>query len=169
MLDIESFAPAIRALPELPEGAQYTPADLMVPQFQIAAERHLRMYYVPFGTINSDARVAIVGITPGWTQMEIAYRVVRKELIAGTAAEEACRRAKFEASFAGSMRTNLISMLDLLGLPALLGLTSSADLFDSAPYLVHTTSAIRYPVFNGDRNYTGSNPHPLKSPLLMGT
>ncbi len=41
--------------------------------------------------------------------MEIAFRVARRELIHGSSAEEASRCAKIAASFAGSMRPNLIA------------------------------------------------------------
>ncbi len=32
------------------------------------------MYYAAFDHVNEDAKVAVVGITPGWNQMEIAHR-----------------------------------------------------------------------------------------------
>ena len=33
--------------------------------------------------------------------------------------------------------------------------------------MLHTASAIRYPVFQGDANYTGQNPRIIRSPMLM--
>ena len=68
-------------------------------------------------------------------------------------------------SFAGSMRANLIRMLDELRLPAALGLESSSELFGSSWQLLHTTSALRYPVFKSGKNYSGS-PRPTRHHYL---
>jgi hypothetical protein len=92
---------------------------------------------------------------------------MRAVLSVGGSAEDACRSAKLHASFAGSTRVNLVCMLDALELPRLLRIQSSSDLFGVARSLLHTTSAIRYPVCVGRRNYTGTNPRPAKSPFLM--
>lgn len=78
------------------------------------------------------------------------------------------KRAKQAAAFAGSMRTNLLQMLDELGVPRRLGLDSASDLFGCGWDLIHTTSILRYPVFLGDmeRNYTGHNPRLATSAFL---
>jgi hypothetical protein len=148
---LQSFAPQIAALPE---RTTYTQEELLKPQFLLGKQNQLRVYYAPFDAVNRSARIAIVGIIPGWQQMEIAFRVARRELTYGSSAEEASRCAKIAASFAGSMRRNLIAMLD--------------ELFASNHSLVHTTSAFRYPVFKERQNYTGQNPSALGSTLLMG-
>jgi hypothetical protein len=64
------------------------------------------------------------------------------------------------------MRRNLIEMLNDIGMSRRLGLSSCEELFGSARRLVHTTSAIRYPVFVNGRNYTGHSPAPLEHPEL---
>ena len=69
-------------------------------------------------------------------------------------------------AFKGPMRTNLINMLDKIGVADRLEITSTARLFDDASHLLHSTSALRYPVFNRGQNYTGSNPPIHRSPLL---
>jgi hypothetical protein len=97
--------------------------------------------------------------------MEIVHRSARQDLLDGLAPSEVLRRAKQEASFAGSMRKNLKPMLDALELPAYLGIESTATLFGEDHPLLHTTSAIRYPVFVKGRNYTGHGPKPLKTKL----
>jgi hypothetical protein len=79
---------------------------------------------------------------------------------------EVCQRAKQRASFAGSMRKHLTAMLDGLGLPSLLGIASSESLFSEDRGLLHTSSAIRYPVFVQGRNYTGHSPRILDTPSL---
>src|SRR5208337_1074706 len=71
-----------------------------------------------------------------------------------------------QASFAGTMRDNLVSMLDELELQKALGIDSCSSLFSENYDLAHTTSAIRYPVFVNGKNYTGSRPDILKSYLL---
>jgi hypothetical protein len=91
--------------------------------------------------------------------------------VSGETGTEACRRAKAHASFAGPMRQNLISMLGDIELHHWLGMSTPALLFDSYLSLLHTTSAIRYPVFvHGDDydDYTGYAPRPLRHPLLHG-
>jgi hypothetical protein len=154
-------------LASLPVREKYEQWDLLVSNFLIEEEKRLRVFYAPFDSVNPKARVIILGITPGWTQMEIAYREARRVLASGGSAEDACRCAKSQASFAGAMRANLVRMLDALHLPALLEIRSSSELFGVAHPLLHTASAFRYPVFVGNRNYTGANPRPVDSPFLM--
>lgn len=154
-------------LSSLPSSDQYEVGELLVPDLLMAEEGGLRMFYSPFDWVNGSARLIILGITPGWTQMELACRTARAALSAGKTMAQACELAKQRASFAGSMRTNLIRMLDTLDLPRLLRIESSADLFGRAAHLLHTGSALRYPIFVGSKNYTGSNPSPTKSDLLL--
>jgi hypothetical protein len=151
----------------LPERETYAHADLLVPGLLIAEHERLRVFYAPFDWANPAAKVIILGITPGWTQMELACRAARAALAEGKSADEVCRAAKLHGSFAGPMRINLVRMLDTLDLPRLLGLRSASDLFGIARSLLHTASAIRYPVFVGTQNYTGTNPRPSNSPFLM--
>jgi len=133
----------------------------------IAEDRRVRIFYAPFDWTNADAKIIILGITPGWSQMEQACRAARTAMVTGQSSEEVCRTATSGASFAGRMRINLVGMLDELGLPQLIGIQSSLDLFGPARHLLHTTSAIRYPVFVGTRNYTGTSPKTVNSSLLM--
>ncbi len=162
----ESMVAFIRSLPERRE---LTRGDLLVDALKLSEEtsKGLVVYDAPFGWINEDARVALIGVTPGFTQMQIAFQAVRRHLIAGKSQEDACRLVKYEASFAGSMRTNLIRMLEELEMHEILGLSSPGDLFGTASHLLHTTSAVRFPTFLDGRNYTGSRPPILRSPFLM--
>ena len=156
------FEPVIRALPV---RERLERADLLIPSLRLHQEDSLEMYYAPFGTVNASAAVVLLGITPGWRQMEIAYRVARRDAELGVSGEEICRRAKQDASFAGTMRTNLVRMLDELGAPPFLGIESTSELFGPATAFVHTASAIRYPVFVKGRNYTG-HPDMLRNGFL---
>ena len=67
-------------------------------------------------------------------------------------------------AFAGSMRANLISMLDELGLPDYLQVNSFGELFgtDKLAY----SSILKYPVFIKGKNYNGYNPKLLSHPFL---
>lgn len=160
---LESF---IRSLPE---HSAYTREDLLVPALKLAEDPNegLTVYDAPFGWINQGARLALIGVTPGFTQMQITYVAVRAHLLAGASTDDACRLAKYEASFGGTMRGNLVRMLDDLGVHEILGVSSTADLFGSASNLLHTTSAVRYPTFLHGRNYTGSRPPLVRSAFLM--
>lgn len=151
---------------KLPDRDRLEKADVLTSQFLLHRLNNLEIYYAPFDWVNTAAKVVVVGITPGWTQMEIAFREARRKLLESSDAVEICRTVKQQASFAGSMRKNLISMLDKLGLPAQLGIKSTEDLFGCARSLLHSTSAIRYPVFINRNNYTGSSPRILDSSLL---
>jgi hypothetical protein len=154
-------------LASLPERPKYEREDLLVPELLVESDDRFRVFYSPFDWFNPSARVIILGITPGWTQMELACRAARGAILSGAAPDEVCRSAKLHGSFAGPMRANLVKMLDDIGLHKALDLKSSADLFETARHLLHTASAIRYPVFKGNRNYTGNGPRPAKSALLM--
>jgi hypothetical protein len=125
------------------------------------------IYYAPFDYTNRDAKVTIIGITPGSTQMEIAYREAQQGLGAGLPMRVLLRNVKQAASFAGSMRRNLLAMLDELGLHKHLGLQSRDDFFQDGFRYLHTTSAVRYPVFVGGKNYTGHAPRIVRSQRLQ--
>lgn len=160
---MREFEGVIRALPV---RDRFERSDLLIPSLLLHREDGLEMYYAPFEAVNPSASVVLLGITPGWTQMEIAYRAARRDLDLESTWGEICARAKQSASFAGTMRTNLVRMLDDLGVAGLLGILSASDLFASAARLVHTTSAIRYPVFVKGRNYTGYTPGILRNAFL---
>jgi hypothetical protein len=150
----------------LPPRDRLRKEDLLTDHFIIASEGELEIYYAPFDFVSPAARLTVVGITPGWTQMELAFRQARKDLAAGLDVETVCRRAKEEARFAGAMRRNLIAMLDDLRVPDALGVSSTSELFAIGESGLRSCSVIRYPCFVGKTNYTGYSPPIFKSPLL---
>jgi hypothetical protein len=156
------FVEAIRSLP-----AEPLTLETMTERFTLYVDGRVRIIYAPFGSVNRTARVAIVGITPGLHQAQVAFESVREALVRGDDLGTAISNAKSTASFAGPMRKNLVTMLDALGLPKLLSIPTTASLFDEAQYLLHSTSAIRYPAFVDGENYTGHNPGILKHPHLL--
>ncbi|MBD2872275.1 uracil-DNA glycosylase family protein [Paenibacillus arenilitoris] len=149
----------------LPPG-KLTKEQLLVDELLLEEGEGLAVYYVPYEYVNERAKVMLIGITPGFTQMEVAIRSARDDLLRGVPPERIDENAKRLASFAGSMRVNLIRMLDQIGLPEAIGIRGSASLFEGNKALLHTTSAIRYPVFKNGRNYTGHSPDMMKSALL---
>jgi hypothetical protein len=142
-------------------------SDILTDKFLLHRENNLEMYYAPHNEyINKDAKVFIIGICPGWTQTQIAYKTANEGLKRNLPFEEIQKQCKHNSRFAGSMRKNLIEFLDELGLHRYLGISCCADLFDNDNNLLHTTSVLPFPVFINNKNYTGHNPDILKSNLL---
>ncbi len=128
-------------------------------EFELYKKSNLQIYYAPHNEyINENAKIVIVGITPGWTQTQRAYETAKKGLINQLSDESICFNCKMESRFAGTMRTNLVSMLNELGLQKRLNLTSCLELFDFSNDLLHTTSLIKYPCFYKEKNYSGHTP-----------
>jgi hypothetical protein len=69
-------------------------------------------------------------------------------------------------SFAGPMPTNLICMLDGIGLAGALEIDKCRSLFEERSDLVATTSAICHPIFVDGENYGGSSPKIASVPVL---
>lgn len=151
---------------ELPFRDNYSREELLNKKFQIAEEGNIQLFYAPFEYINTDAKVIIVGITPGWQQMEISHRVARKYLHDGHNCDDVFKLVKTEASFAGEMRTNLITYLDDLQLNKKLKIESSRLLFEKNTSYLHSTSMIKYPAMKNLDNYKGSSPAPHRSKVL---
>ena len=133
------------------QGGSTLPGALL-----LSEQGTVQTFYAPFEHINRSAKVVICGITPGLQQASIALSTASKALREGQSVQSALALAKSTASFAGPMRSNLIAMLDHVGLPKLVGIRSSEELFGARRDLVHYTSALRNPVFVNGKNYSGS-------------
>ena len=128
--------------------------------------KRISMVYAPFDHLNTKAKIAIVGMTPGSFQADQAHRAAGSALREGKSLQEAGRAAKVHASFSGEpMRTNLIRMMDAVGIASFLGLGSTASLWSVNSDIVHFTSALRYPVFVDGKNWSGS-PDIVRTPRL---
>lgn len=123
----------------------------------------LRVYYAPFDHVNRDAKVIILGVTPGRQQARMATTMFERCLHWGQGTDEALRRAKVYASFGGPMRDRLVAMLNRFRVNELLGIRSCASLWGGSTHLAQFCSGLRYPVLIGENyaNYTGL-PSPLK-------
>lgn len=131
-----------------------------------AVEKDISIYYAPVEYINENATVLIVGITPGFRQMKKAYSAILSKSNHLADNEKVLHQAKMMSSYEGPMRKNLINMLNELGLPKYLGISSANELFGSENHFIHTTGLLPYPVFYKGKNFTGSTPNILKTEVL---
>ncbi len=142
--------------------------DILNKKFLLIKKENMEIYYAPHNEIiNEKAKIFLVGITPGWTQTSIAYETAHDGLIKNLKANEIKKNCKISSRFAGSMRKNLVEMLDELNLNKKLHIKSCDELFNTKEELLHTTSIIPYPVFINEKNYTGSNPKILENEILL--
>lgn len=142
-----------------------TAADLDSRIMTIAQDGALRVAYAPFDHVARNARVVIVGITPGRVQATNALSAALSALKTGKSIPETLAEAKLTGSFSGPLRANLVAMLDAIGVAEHLGVQTTAEIFRPGSQDVHLTSALRYPVFVGGQNYNGT-PDMLKTPIL---
>ena len=155
------FTPVIRAL----SAAELNGTTPINEKMRIAEDGDIEVCYAPFEYVNRQAKVVIVGITPGKTQMLNAIKEARRQLDLGADASTALRSAKTVGAFSGTMRPNLVALLDCIGIHRWLGIGSSDNLFGTASNLVQTASVLRNPVFVKGGDYNGT-PNMTRHPLL---
>jgi len=126
-------------------------------KFLINAENNIKIYYAPFDYVNPKAKLMIVGITPGFQQMLQSFEVINEG--------KSLKEVKDLSSFKGSMRTTLVKYLDDLCVNNTLKIKSCESLFDKDSKYLHTTSLVKYPVFDKGKNYSGVNI--LKKKILL--
>lgn len=63
----------------LPERREYTREELLVPATKLAEEptQRLVVYDAPIGWVNRGARVALIGVTPGFTATSASWPTAR--------------------------------------------------------------------------------------------
>lgn len=93
-----------------------------------------------FNYVNPEAKVVIVGITPGNSQIE------------GTREGMTPREIKQTYAFAGNMRPNLIRMLDYIGVNKILGIDSCKTLWEQDFDKVEMTSLLKEATYLIKRN-----------------
>lgn len=140
--------------------------DAQSPDLLLWQQGPLSAYYAPWDWVNTSAKVMLVGITPGRHQATEALREARRCLLGGSSNEEALRCADAVGSFSGPMRSNLVSMLDGIGLAEALAIETTAVLFGTHHHLAAHVSAIDYPVFVNGGNYGGARPPLVGHPVL---
>ena len=76
----------------------------------------IKILWAPFDFINRNAKLAIIGVTPGPTQALRSYQAARAAMRNGTDIEAALEKAKADSSFRGKvMEANLKSLLEHSG------------------------------------------------------
>lgn len=128
-------------------------------------ESGLSCYYAPFEYLNSNAKIILVGITPGGTQMNRALNAARAAIATDRPIFNSIRAVKKEGSFSGAMRPNIVNTLNRLGYQKKLGITCASALWKDADHLVHFCSLLKFPVFLKGNDYNG-NPKAHKNPEL---
>ena len=158
----------IDKIKSLPIKSKYTKEEILTENFLIDKDGNLEIYYAPHNEyINQNAKVFIIGITPGFQQMSTALATARYGIEKDKSLEEIQYECKVAGRFSGSLRKNRISLLDEIKLNEALGILSCDELFKDKDYLLHTTSLIPYSVFSKGNNYTGHSPKLIKSDFLM--
>lgn len=115
--------------------------------FLITELKEQRIYYAPFDYVNPKAKIFIVGITPGRTQMGNMLLEAKRLLLEGLPDAEVIKECKAVGSFSGAMRNSLVEMMDHVGLADFLKIETTAELFGDHKDLANLTSCIRYPTF----------------------
>jgi Gamma-glutamyl cyclotransferase, AIG2-like len=149
----ERFAPAIR---DLTVQEFLDPSSGLIQKMNLASEANLEVCYAPLEFCNPKARLVIVGITPGLTQMVNSLKEAQLQLSAEADSGAALMAAQRIGAFSGTMRVNLIRLLDHIGVNDWLEIKSCDALFGEAAELVQWTSVLRNPVFKNGKNYNGT-------------
>ncbi len=163
--ELAQFKDAAQSLPSNPSKATIQET------FCMAKTADLMEVYTPFEFVNKAARVAIVGITPGFTQVQNAILSLSNALKTGMADEKALQMAKQTGAFSGSLRKNLIDLLNSIGLDQYLGIADCAELFANRNDLIQSCSILKNGVFKFNKrkgtweNYNGT-PDIIKNDFL---
>jgi hypothetical protein len=161
---LEKYAAVIKSLPD----PSLSGGDSLPQQLLLDRDGAIEIFYAPFEYSNPNARIVIVGITPGRVQAVNAIRAAQSQLKNGASVDTALKAAKSTGSFSGPMRNNLVAMLDYFQLNEWLRIGSCADLFGPRLDLAQFDSLLRFPVFLDDSNYNGK-PSMMDHPLLAAS
>jgi len=139
--------------------SQLTGSEVLPEELLMDTENNLSIYYAPFDWVNTNAKVILMGITPGKTQAINALNAYRIARNAGHSVEQSHQIAKQSGSFSGSLRKNLVALLDHIQFNTLLNIESCDSLFGangSHNQLIHSMSSLTFPVFKNGENYNGT-------------
>ena len=155
------FASTISRLPD----SQLASRLSLDPALRLFKSGDLESWYTPFEHVNESAKIVVVGITPGETQLLNALREARSQLRSGSSFDDALKAAKHVGAFSGPLRQHLVALLDHVGFQSWLGIASTQDLFGASHRLLHSTSVLPHAVFIKGKNYNGT-PDMLRHPVL---
>lgn len=159
------FAPILRDMTDAELASEIDQPTRLRLATAKAGSKTIDVAYFPNGPVHVDARIAIVGLTPGRQQMRNALIEARRCLHAGLSEADTLASVGVLASFSGPMRANLVAMLDMIGVNRFLNIQSTATLWGKDAKLAYFTSALRFPVFVDGVNYSGA-PSMFSTPLL---
>ena len=132
-------------------------------QFLLARDGRYTSHYIPFESVNREARIVVVGISPGFAQWKNAMREAQRQMAAGSPTGEVLRAARLSGAFSGAIRPNFVALLDAIGVHRWLGIDSCATLFGRDAHLVHIGAILRHPVFVDGKNYSGTPAMPRQA------
>lgn len=125
------------------------------------------LWYTPFENVNRNAKLVIVGITPGNTQLEMAYKKSQDLLKAGLAEREILVEVKKAGAFGGkSMKPNLLKMLRHFRFEQLLGIVDVQTLWGADAALLHSTSVVPHAAFKDGERFNGGFDEVMATSLL---
>ena len=127
---------------------------------------NLSSFYAPFESMNTEAKVVLVGICPGQIQWHNALREAQAGLKQNLPLDTILKRTKSTGAFSGPMRSNLIKILDHIGLHTKLGIYSTQVLFHEDQSIAHMTSLLKHCILVNGKNYAGSSPNMLNNVFL---
>jgi len=137
------------------------------PETLVDQDPHHNVYYVPFEHVNNSAQLVLVGITPGPTQIAMAYGVVQQMLQNKKPDDEVLAAVKSYAAFGGpTMRPNLLRMLNAFNFSNILGIENVEELWGNSSELLHATSVVPHAAFVKGKPFAGSFDAVLESPAL---
>lgn len=137
------------------------------PQFSLGKEGRYSLQYIPFEHVNHEAKLVVVGITPGNNQLDLAYQTAQELLKAGRPVEEILTEVKKAGAFGGkSMKPNLLKLLRHFQFEKLLGIDDVESLWGANAGLLHSTSVVPHAAFKDGERFNGSFDEIMASPLL---
>lgn len=133
----------------------------------LASDGRDELYYIPFEWTNPQAKLVVVGITPGPNQMELAYRTASSKIKVGLDDEGILKAAKAHGAFgSATMRPNLIKMMNHFGFADLFDVEDVADFWDRRSDVFLGTSVIPHAAFRNGKPFAGSFDDVMKSKIF---
>lgn len=143
----------------------YSDGSPFIDELRIESRGEIDVYFSPFEHVNKQARVVLVGISPGATQANNANIEASALIKCGDKIELVSEKAKRTGAFSGALRHNLVRLLDYIGISSKLGIDTCGSLFTENNHLLHSTSVFRYPTLQAGTPISSAK-RGLSEPLL---
>ncbi len=137
------------------------------PELIIESAGGYSLRYIPFEYVNPHARLVLVGITPGNTQLKIAYERAQALLIDRVPESDILAEVKKLGAFGGpAVRPNLLRMLRHFRFDHILGIDDLETLWDVHSDLLYATSVVPQAAFHRGDMFKGSFNQVMDTPIL---